>query len=1427
MFKKIVLGIISLFMAFFAIDSSPIQVNAKAAYIEGSSVFQNIFDDSFEDGINVVWNTNNLCKTDTSVKCDGSSSWKVEVNAVTTYVEYYAEFPKAIDFRHGDKVGTTDSTFKKTASIEFDLYLDCDAGWWNFFLLEYRGAEFASKPVNQRYNRSYVTINKYADTTVKKEWQHVQIPVSAFSSTGSRANASGTAAETCTVDLTNIKGFGVCHMINSASPGYFYYDNMEILVNNMPDEYLGCNMVQPVDFQKMITSGDIKQTPIDISALTTTAFTGGVGKGWTGQGSSNELTGFDMFGEIDCNGLKFNVLDPSEHLTTTIGLGMVPENLNIPINSRGLYTKSVEIPINQKADGLYMIHNSSWNGAKKVALYTFKYSDGTTEACDIVQGREIFNWWQAEESEVCPIIWSGSNSEAASMGYGIKLNAFAFVNPNPTKEIKSLTCEIVSDIATDMIVAVTAVDCSGKGLYMPYQSSKYNPDTDNWYNYELANYSQYVGSALDVSYLLDPNVDENGYITTQGENFVNGKGEKVNFWGINVSGQSFFGTTKDEIKLLVDMIAAMGYNLVRLIDWDAGFYTPNIFGSTGGSSVVDSQSLDDLFYFVSCCKAKGIYTDFVMLGSRYGASLQSLGTFTSDEIADISNGFKFEVFIDERLQKATKDLCKEVFGTTNTYTGVSIAQDKDLAVFEVANESNLSDMYGVYTSSTYEFVSDSYKTMFKKQFNAWLLKIYGSNAALKSAWADTSSSDLTGLTRRENCEEGTVEINNSYLSNNYTPQRINDTFRFLYETQVNFYKTMYDWAIGDDGLDLNITVAGTTNLPTGDLNDLYINAAYDYVARHYYHSHPMTGTEFGVDTASGNVDSMVENFANNLFYSASKGDIIGKPYIVNESNVAEPNTHTAEYNIMTSAIYSLQNWNVCSFNLTVTSLANSTNIISNAFQFLNHPTRMGTASSAALLYYAQVIQQNKENYYTGLNMEDVMDSSSQNHSSTAGTYIIANVGNYFYEEDENGNVTYIGTDEETVGTNSAALLERLEHYYVTSDDGSILWSQDGQRFLVNTDVCQGTVGYYQNKDIELSNIEVNVDNEYSVVTVAGLGSKGASIDSANSLLLTAAGQCRNSGYELSQDGTTIKDLGEGPIQVEQITGEVTIKSYDDFEVYCLNTSGKRVKAATTSKTSEGFTKIQMKLGDEAMNYEIVRKNVSSKKLTTSFDDVYGEMIEKVEAVKEYLPSITDDLYMLGEDVTRGDYLVALVRALDLTTDNPRAYTDVSRYYYGYDDLKIARGLYLLDGTQVRAYDSLTKIDAYLAAYNTLGVLKYECSKDYTAISDDLKAILTDEEYEAIAGLIGSGFISKDDIEGLTTETTFTRGESVNLLLELKDYKNHGPVDPTPTPDPEPTPNQENNYLGLILGLSIGCPIGIAGVVAITIFAIKKKKTNVK
>lgn len=119
--------------------------------------------------------------------------------------------------------------------------------------------------------------------------------------------------------------------------------------------------------------------------------------------------------------------------------------------------------------------------------------------------------------------------------------------------MKELKCEIVSEEAACMIIALTAADFGGAGMFMAERENIYSPDTSDWYAYELADLEAMIGTPLDVSYLLD-NADH-GKVRAEGNDFVFADGTKANFWGVNINAYSLF-QTQDKTDILVNAIAA-------------------------------------------------------------------------------------------------------------------------------------------------------------------------------------------------------------------------------------------------------------------------------------------------------------------------------------------------------------------------------------------------------------------------------------------------------------------------------------------------------------------------------------------------------------------------------------------------------------------------------------------------------------------------------------------------------------------------------------------------------------------------------------------------------------------------------------------------------------------------------------------------------
>lgn len=1336
-------------------------------------VVKDIFDEEFASGITETWNSGKGAIVSGGFHSD--KAWKQNLNGDDNS-EIYWEFGEILNLK--DKT----NQFDQEGCIEFYVKTNSNNTWFKLYALE-RRSNPEGPAVNQQYNRSEIDLTMYIDRSRTDEWQFVQVPMRNFSTRGAYVDKDGTR-QSGMVDITNICGIGFAQL-SSVKGEHTYYDKIRITNFNLPDKYMGCKMKQASEMDEIVKSMDI--TKVDLAPYATTGFVTVDGKpGWSGQGVDNELTGFNLYGNQVLGHIPYYIVNPATNNNKSV-IGLRNDG-----SGKSIYTDKVSIPVNKKLDGFYIIHNVSWSlDSSHPADYIFEYDDGTEYKVELQTGRDILDWWGTGESDVCPIYWTGENVEAMQ-GYNkpIKVNGYGCVNKYPDKQVKNLRFEVYSGntSAEDLIVALTLAYNNGNGLPMPYLDNPYNPDTSTWYEYEMPNLAKIVGSPLDVSYLMDPNsaegIDEKGRIVVKNGAYVYEKTDKkVLFNGTNVSGELIYqnislndGNVKNhaQIDLLVDLLAAYGFNLVRLMDWDATFYHPNFFENPNTNKLsshygINENALDAMMYFIAKCKSKGIYIQFCCLGGRTGGTLPD---FAKERQEDLGGGMKFEIFIDKDISDEVVRVIKTILCETNPYTGTKLAEDNQLALMEMANESNFSNMYGLYkTSMSYEFVSDYYKDLAAHSFTDFLLKKYGTFAELRSAWTDPDGIKI-GVTKQER-DSSLISLDQYWMADKYTDARHQDTFNYLYDCEMSFYKGFYDRLVGSE-FNIVCPITATTNLPSESMQDLYINAQFDYIARHSYASHPTTGTEYQVGTATGSVYSQAAKISN--LYSTISGQVIyNEAYIVNETNIAEPSRYTSEFSVMNSAIYLYQGWSVCTFTFSATVFDAAVNQITDSFSILNMPTRMGTLTSGAILFYSQEIAEASTGYYESLSAKQAEeDYASQTWSIVSGLYLVGKTGVYFADEEGN-NIN----QENGNPANNDALLERINHQFITSDNGDMIFAKDGSFFAVNTESTQSVIGQYGDKSITLNDVSVRTDNRYSTVTLSALKKQtdgtidlSKDIKTSDHLLLNASATMRNAGSEYSTDGLEITGIGDSPILVEPVTGEVTLRSFDTFEVYALNTSGQRTnRVVQTSKDSHGYTVIHLSSEDKTMNYEIVRIAKGSGEHLSNYADVENEDNELVISYGQYLQTITDELYMLNADVSRGDFLVSLVRAFDLKKrGSVHQYADVDLAYYGYNELEIAHSHYLYEANYVNPYDSLKKTDAYQMIYNYLIEVEEKdlASGDAFVNNRSLEELLSESVVNAINALYGSGYITLDDINTLTKDEKFTRKEALEAIKMLKE-----------------------------------------------------------
>jgi hypothetical protein len=107
-----------------------------------------------------------------------------------------------------------------------------------------------------------------------------------------------------------------------------------------------------------------------------------------------------------------------------------------------------------------------------------------------------------------------------------------------------------------------------------------------------------------------------GSIGVNAEGQFEADGERIRFWGVNITSESCFPDHPDAGNVAA-RLAKFGVNVVRFHHMENNWGGPSLIDySQGDSRHLHAGNLEKLDYFVAQLKAQGIYTNFNLLTSR-------------------------------------------------------------------------------------------------------------------------------------------------------------------------------------------------------------------------------------------------------------------------------------------------------------------------------------------------------------------------------------------------------------------------------------------------------------------------------------------------------------------------------------------------------------------------------------------------------------------------------------------------------------------------------------------------------------------------------------------------------------------------------------------------------------------------------------------
>jgi len=691
-------------------------------------------------------------------------------------------------------------------------------------------------------------------------------------------------------------------------------------------------------------------------------------------------------------------------------------------------------------------------------------------------------------------------------------------------------------------------------------------DTRGWFSVD-AEAKVTKGSAVDVSSLLDPPAGKHGFMKVKNGHFYFADGTRARFWGTNIYGEACFPDHKTAEKM-ADRLAKYGCNLVRMHHMDAFWSDPNIFDpSYDDTQHLSKDSLEKFDYLVWQLKKRGIYIFLDLLVDREFKE--------GDNVADYKNvgrGAKFTGYFNKRVIALQKKFAEQILLHYNPYTKKKYIDDPAVVSVKLINEAML------YYLGTMKGMSEVHMKEFNSMWNKWLLNKYGSKAALKKAWTDKyGKSDLKD---HEDPSKGNVArgktIMREYRSDwdKIETAREEDTMRFYYDVQVDYFKDMQKYL---KGLGVKVPLSGSNHWVNIDA-DVKSNAELDYIDRHRYWDHPQLG--YGTQIIFNNAPmvkfpetSLANNFA---YYKVS-----GVPFAISEWNCSFPNEYRIEGPMIMAAYACLQDWDaVLQFSF---SGADWHETMYDNFDIGGWPNVFGQWPAASLMFFRGDVSAAKNVIEETVSENEIFSIVNEDKPLANEPFLpfISRVQKKYVK----GRSEMVNID---ANISEALKFHNKSKKAVSSDTQEIKWFYGDGIFKINTGKTQGSLGFLEGSYIELDNLGIASQTDFASIFLSSRD--GRPIGSSSRMLLTAGSRVENTDMVYNASKSQMIDIGRTPVLVEGVKASISIKTNKTGTptVYALDMNGNRTKTIS-AKRSGNYVSFDIKQEYKTLFYEVVLK----------------------------------------------------------------------------------------------------------------------------------------------------------------------------------------------------------------------------------------------
>lgn len=686
------------------------------------------------------------------------------------------------------------------------------------------------------------------------------------------------------------------------------------------------------------------------------------------------------------------------------------------------------------------------------------------------------------------------------------------------------------------------------------------PDFDKWYVWRGTGIAD--DSVLSMKNWIEHPAGKYGRIKRQGDKLVY-HGSPIKLWGLNLC-YSTCAPGKSLAEKRAAFYANQGVNAVRLHK----FADNTGWGGIQAKNTCveyDSAGLDRMDYQVAKFKEAGIYID---LSAHFGTL--KLGVDDRqyipflDEFGLLRNG-RVElphsaVFYSPELQRVQILQMVNLLKHRNPYTDLTYAKDPVIAFVEIINEQSIL----FYTSPEPLRVSVTLRRQVAQRFCQWLREKYKTQEKLLGAWGKAAFDCFAGdgfKTDGESLDKNNIlPIGNPWYwdphqiwgAQSTKRQRLLDTLEFLYGLQTEFYDR-YVKAMRAAGYKGEI-IGSNWQAGRGysHFANLYSDALVGTIDRHNYFSGDQANATMLARPGSGILSSGMQQ-------------VDGRPFMLSEWIHEFPLEYGLEGPALVSAYgLGLQGWDA-SFMFQNGDDGSLSDRVGRDRWDATAPQIMGLFPAITRQIYRGDIKQSQSvairrvhvpslfNGELGFDDKVVQENDSKElDDSKVPARAMAAVRSV---------IEFTDSPEQTPIFDMKPYQKNDE---IVSSTGQLRWREANTReasaldkgaFAIESPGTCAVIGFNQGRSYRLGDMDLKFQCPFCAVYVTALEKK-ETVDSSQTLLITALARARNTNMKFSPSGERMLSKGVPPILMEPVEVAITFKRKGKPTVFLLDHNGK-------------------------------------------------------------------------------------------------------------------------------------------------------------------------------------------------------------------------------------------------------------------------------